>query len=189
MISYVLVARNDVDFKGKTGGERGWWDVGSRRLIRGQIYLYSSRARRAKASQGGTGHGSAALEYVYAERGGSARVFQVTPKRLTKIFKRDAGGARHGDCCLFAFVASRDNGKRKPDAARHPSLLLLFLLLLLLLLLLAEVFSLPLRQNRANSLLLFVSIFPLFFFSSFTGGERERERVDSSQGLNIWRTS
>lgn len=68
-----------------------------------QIYLYSSRALCAKASDPGP------LEYVYAgnvERGNGR--FQVTRKRLTKIFKRDAGRAARG-CLLSLHHAIMEN--------------------------------------------------------------------------------
>lgn len=81
-------------------------NVRSRRLIRGK-YICTRHVLWRKSI-------SRSLEYVYAER--RAR-FRVTQKRLRKIFKRDGPGSWAARGCLFAFVASRDNGKRKPDAS------------------------------------------------------------------------
>lgn len=125
-------------------------NAGSRRLIRGK-YICTRHVLSRKSINPGL------LEYVYAERG-SAR-FQVTQKRLTKIFKRDGPGFRAARGCLFAFVASRDNGKRKPDASpsssssysRRSFPFFHFTTLCAI-------------ENRANSLFLYIFSSPLPFF-------------------------
>ena len=105
--------------------------------------------------------------------------FQVTPKRLTKIFKRDPGAAEQREaaaCLLSLHHAIMENESQTPRAILVFFLPLLLPLVLFFFLLLAED-----RKSRQFSSLF---IFP-FRFSFLPAGGASRFFA----GLNIWRTS